>query len=605
MATGKPWELYQVGPKNYVRWPNYIKYKDEIYNFPIRKNDVWINTLGRSGTTLMTEMVWQICNNMDFEKGFEKPLIERVPFFEYATFGKKKLLKENENDPKRLETVKHMLTLEWERSEYPETRVYKSHLPLSLLPPELAKEARLIYVVRNPKDMAASAYHFGQMYFDQPPFEQYWDTFERGLIWGTFFEQAKEAWDIRHQENVLFMFYEDIVKDMRSTILKVCKFLGKTYTDSEIDKLTEHMHIDNFRKNASVNKNYFDYDSKEERAKRTLRGNNFIRQGKVDTYKELFTTGKPGEFYQIGPKNYICLPNYEKYKDEIYNFPIRKNDVWINTLGRSGTTLMTEMVWQICNDMDFEKGFEKPLIERVPYFEYATFRFNEEKKEKLLKENANDPKRLETIKSFLTLEWEKTEYPETRVYKSHLALSLLPPELAKEARVIYVVRNPKDTAVSAYHFGQMFVDQPPFEQYWDIFERGLIWGTFFEHAKEAWDIRHQENVLFVFYEDIVKDMRSTILKVCKFLGKTYTDSEIDKLAEHMHIDNFKKNTSVNGIYFDYDLKEERAKRETRSSNFIRQGKVDAYKELFTSGVEERADKWISIEITLLINNKIK
>ncbi|CAH0563770.1 unnamed protein product [Brassicogethes aeneus] len=557
--AGKPWELYQVGPKNYVRWPNYIKYKDEIYNFPIRKNDVWINTLGRSGTTLMTEMVWQICNNMDFEKGFEKPLIERVPFFEYATFGKKKLLKENENDPKRLETVKHMLTLEWERSEYPETRVYKSHLPLSLLPPELAKEARLIYVVRNPKDMAASAYHFGQMYFDQPPFEQYWDTFERGLIWGTFFEQAKEAWDIRHQENVLFMFYEDIVKDMRSTILKVCKFLGKTYTDSEIDKLTEHMHIDNFRKNASVNKNYFDYDSKEERAKRTLRGNNFIRQGKVDTYKELFTR----------------------------------------------TTLMTEMVWQICNDMDFEKGFEKPLIERVPYFEYATFRFNEEKKEKLLKENANDPKRLETIKSFLTLEWEKTEYPETRVYKSHLALSLLPPELAKEARVIYVVRNPKDTAVSAYHFGQMFVDQPPFEQYWDIFERGLIWGTFFEHAKEAWDIRHQENVLFVFYEDIVKDMRSTILKVCKFLGKTYTDSEIDKLAEHMHIDNFKKNTSVNGIYFDYDLKEERAKRETRSSNFIRQGKVDAYKELFTSGVEERADKWISIEITLLINNKIK
>ncbi|CAH0553022.1 unnamed protein product [Brassicogethes aeneus] len=297
---------------------------------------------------------------------------------------------------------------------------------------------------------------------------------------------------------------------------------------------------------------------------------------------QLKKSGNKFDVDQVGPKKYMVWPCYRKYKDEIYNFSIKTNDVWVITFGRSGTTMMTEMVWQIANNMDFKTGFKVPLIARVPYFEFPLA--NDHRKESLLKEHKNDPEKLTTLNSILTPEWEKTEYPETRIYKCHLPISLLPPELPKEGKILYVVRNPKDTAVSSYHFSKNFSDQPPFEQYWDLFEKGLLWSTFFDHCLEAWNIRNQENVLFLFYEDIVKDMRSTILKVCKFLGKSYSDAEINKLVEHMKFDNFKKNNSVNKDYSDFFPKSDR--------DFVRQGKVDSYKELFTKELNERANKWI-------------
>lgn len=40
-------------------------------------------------------------------------------------------------------------------------------------------------------------------------------------------------------------------------------------------------------------------------------------------------------------------------------------------------------------------------------------------------------------------------------------------------------------------------------------------------------------------------MPATIRKVCKFLGKQYSEEQVAKLSEHLHIDNFKKNKSVN------------------------------------------------------------
>ncbi|CAH0560336.1 unnamed protein product [Brassicogethes aeneus] len=158
--------------------------------------------------------------------------------------------------------------------------------------------------------------------------------------------------------------------------------------------------------------------------------------------------GRKCDVDHVGPKKYMVWPCYRKYKDEIYNFPIKKNDVWVVTLGRS------------------------------------------------------------------------------------------------------------------------------------------VWPTFFDHCLEAWNIRNQENILFLFYDDIVKDMRSTILKVCKFLGKSYTDAEIDRLVEHMKIDNFKKNESVNRDYFDFRPQSD------SDRNFVRKGKVGSHKELFSKELNERANNWI-------------
>lgn len=66
-----------------------------------------------------------------------------------------------------------------------EQRFIKSHLPLSLMPPSVfEKKSKIIYVARNPKDVAISYYHLNRLYKTQGfigNFELYWSMFENGL----------------------------------------------------------------------------------------------------------------------------------------------------------------------------------------------------------------------------------------------------------------------------------------------------------------------------------------------------------------------------------------------------------------------------------------
>ena len=108
-----------------------------------------------------------------------------------------------------------------------------------------------------------------------------------------------------------------------------------------------------------------------------------------------------------------------------------------------------------------------------------------------------------------------------------------------------------------------------------------------EHVLEAWNLRHHPNLCFIFYEDMKRDLKSQIRKVAKFLGKDYTDEQVDKLAEHLHIDNFKNNPWVNADH----LKDGGIMHPDRG-NFIRKGKTGDWKNHFTPEMTTKFDKWL-------------
>ena len=59
-----------------------------------------------------------------------------------------------------------------------------------------------------------------------------------------------------------------------------------------------------------------------------------------------------------------------------------------------------------------------------------------------------------------------------RILKSHALPNFLPADIATDpkAKVIYVARNPKDAAVSLYHFCLYFADLPDYSSWGDFFE---------------------------------------------------------------------------------------------------------------------------------------
>lgn len=73
--------------------------------------------------------------------------------------------------------------------------------------------------------------------------------------------------------------------------------------------------------------------------------------------------------------------------------------------------------------------------------------------------------------------------------------------------------------------------------------------------------------------------------MAKFLGKTYTDEEINKVIDYLDIKNFRNNPMVNG-----------SELETcgmmKEKNFVRKGGSGDWKNHFTPEINAKAEKWI-------------
>ncbi|XP_066905451.1 luciferin sulfotransferase [Halyomorpha halys] len=292
-------------------------------------------------------------------------------------------------------------------------------------------------------------------------------------------------------------------------------------------------------------------------------------------------------FVQVGPKKWLLPASYADHAEKFYSYDLRSDDVWVITYPRSGTTLCQELVWLLNNNMDFETSANVAMEKRFPFFEFTllhTEKFHAELREL----NKNDP----VVNEKLAY-WKKPVYEmdlaSPRHIKTHLPFSLLPPDLCEKSKVIYVARNPKDVAVSYYHHNRLLRVhdyQGDFPKYWKYFQDDLlVFSPYWEHIKEGWEARHKKNVLFLFYEDIVKNMSESIKKTAEFLGKNITESDVQKLCAHLNIDNFRKVVTV------HENIPIIGAANTGEQGFLRRGKVGGNTE-FTDEMNKTANEWI-------------
>lgn len=73
--------------------------------------------------------------------------------------------------------------------------------------------------------------------------------------------------------------------------------------------------------------------------------------------------------YKVGPEKWILPGAWSECADKVYNFEAKSSDIWISTFPRSGTTWTQEMMWLLCNNLDYEAAKASPLNRRFPYYE--------------------------------------------------------------------------------------------------------------------------------------------------------------------------------------------------------------------------------------------
>ena len=104
------------------------------------------------------------------------------------------------------------------------------------------------------------------------------------------------------------------------------------------------------------------------------------------------------------------------------------------------------------------------------------------------------------------------QQPSPRCFKTHLPYSLVRGGLphTTQARYIYTTRNPKDTAVS-YYFHTLSFKHYKYNGDWnDYFEHyvegQVACGSWFDHVLGWWAHSNANNILFIKYEDLHKDI---------------------------------------------------------------------------------------------------
>nr|CAD7260735.1 unnamed protein product [Timema shepardi] len=181
-----------------------------------------------------------------------------------------------------------------------------------------------------------------------------------------------------------------------------------------------------------------------------------------------------------------------------------------------------------------------------------------------------------------------------RILKTHLPVQMLPKEVwTKKPKIIYVSRNPKDAAVSYYHHHRLWNGYVgSFEEFMEAFlEDALVYSPFWDHVLDYWEKRDEHNVLFNSYEGMKKNLKSVILKTCKFLGKSYTNDEVESLSDHLSFNSMKDNPSVNLEFFTKQEIERNNMEETKDLKFIRQGEIGGWKKVMSLELAARFDAW--------------
>jgi len=302
-----------------------------------------------------------------------------------------------------------------------------------------------------------------------------------------------------------------------------------------------------------------------------------VQSNKVDIRQE---EHKDEDF---GGWNICFLPrHYSSYSEYIKNFSVRNDDVWVASFIKAGTTWTQEMVWLIGNNLDYE-GAKAILPVRFPYFEFdASF------------DNNNNS----LIKgSKLTSMEIVHRMPSQRYIKTHLPFNLLPQQIQagkRSPKIVYVARNPKDVCVSYYHHKVMVEGYShALDTFVDEFIDDLSstnYAPFWEHVRHFWERRHDPNVLFITFEEMRRDLRKVVLKTCAFMGKAYSNPEIDTLIHHLSFESMKNNPSVN--YDEITEKLLKVQGAERKTHFMRKGKVGSWKEEMSPLSISKLDKWM-------------
>nr|XP_033468177.1 sulfotransferase 2B1-like isoform X2 [Epinephelus lanceolatus] len=211
-----------------------------------------------------------------------------------------------------------------------------------------------------------------------------------------------------------------------------------------------------------------------------------------------------------------------KYFEE---FSFQPDDIIIATYPKSGTTWMQEIVPLIVS------GGDPASVETLPNYDRALW----------LEENRI---------GILNVQ----ERPSPRMFTTHVQYNMMPPSFFEvkprvnlRYTVIIVMRNPKDVFTSYFYYSEMASNLvSPGSQFLHKFLDGKVaYGSWFDHVKSWLNAEDKEHIMYISYEEMIKDLKDSVARIAQFLQKSLDTEVIEKIADRCLFKNMKKNNMSN------------------------------------------------------------
>lgn len=291
--------LIEVHPGRVFMPSRFRDIGEDILKLDIRSDDVWMCSYPRTGSTWAQEMIWLLGNNLDYE-GAKNVQQVRTPLLELsAIFADDQSVQDFVTKHEKVTSVTCVHKL-------PSPRYVKSHLPWQLLPIQMdIVRPKMIYIARNPKDLAVSYFYYCQLIHQTGgSFEELCEMFlaDNAPI-GPMWAHMLSFWKRRHQPNILFLKYEDMKRNLPAVIRKVAQFMeiDRELTNAEVDRLCDHLRFDKMQANPAVNMEPLMQNSVNIDDHAPVK---FIRKGEIGDWKNYMSDEMSERFDRWIDKNF-------------------------------------------------------------------------------------------------------------------------------------------------------------------------------------------------------------------------------------------------------------------------------------------------------------
>jgi len=213
-----------------------------------------------------------------------------------------------------------------------------------------------------------------------------------------------------------------------------------------------------------------------------------------------------------GPKGTCSVESFRQAAE----YEPRRGDVFVATQMRCGTTWMQHVVYQVLTRGSGDLAEAGTALYAVSPW-------------------------IESSRSVSIDDAPLVGTPRTsRIIKAHLPVRLCP--YSPEAKYIYVCRHPLSCFASCADFvaanlGPFVVHLNEIEA-WFRSDELMWWGTWPSHVRGWWGwSRQRDNVLFILFEDMRRDLRATVRQVADFLQiERLREEEVEEIVRKCSFD---------------------------------------------------------------------